>query len=207
MNPKKAPVAILIGLVMILVTASWHCGQSPVATEVAPPTTTKQMTPDEMLERGTYLVHVGGCNDCHSPKMMSPMGPIPDTTRRLSGYPANSPRIPTVGSPTTPGNWVLFGPEITTFVGPWGQSFAANLTPDSATGLGAWTVQNFIETIRKGKHLGQDGGRPLLPPMPWAEFSHMTDEDLASIFTYLQSIPAIHNPVPAPVPPNEIGKK
>ena len=44
-------------------------------------------------------------------------------------------------------------------------------------------------------------GRPVLPPMPIAMYRHMTDEDLEAVFTYLQSIPAIKNRVPEPLPP------
>jgi hypothetical protein len=55
--------------------------------------------------------------------------------------------------------------DLTAFVGPWGISYTANLTPDSATGIGAWSEAAFINTIRSGKHLGN--GRDILPPMPW----------------------------------------
>lgn len=47
------------------------------------------------VERGKYLVMAGGCTDCHSPKRLTPQGPIPDTTRLLSGYPAGS-TVPTL---------------------------------------------------------------------------------------------------------------
>ena len=164
------------------------------------------MTADDLLARGTYIVSTSGCNDCHSPKIMTPMGPVPDSSRRLSGHPADSklPAIPK-GMPA-PGGWVLFAPDLTAVAGPWGISYSANLTPDSATGLGAWTADQFIATMRTGKHLGQPGGRPILPPMPWQELKNMTDHDLKAVFTYLQSLPAIHNQVPAPTPPTEIGK-
>lgn len=91
-------------------------------------------------------------------------------------------------------------------VGPWGISYSANLTPDTVTGLGAWNQDVFIKTLRTGRHLGQDGGRAILPPMPWEEFSQLTDDDLKSIFTYLQSLPAISNKVPAPVSPPDVAK-
>jgi len=42
--------------------------------------------------------------------------------------------------------------DLTVWAGPWGVSFAANLTPD-VTGLGPWTAQDFIHTMRTGKHL------------------------------------------------------
>jgi hypothetical protein len=77
-------------------------------------------------------------------------------------------------------------------------SFAGNLTPDPS-GLGSWTEENFVQTIRTGKHLGV--GRPLLPPMPWQDFQHMTDEDLRAVFAYLRTLPPITNVVPQPQPP------
>jgi hypothetical protein len=101
----------------------------------------------------------------------------------------------------------LFSPDLTASVGPWGISFAANLTPDSATGIGAWTDEMFIQALRKGKHMGQDGGRPILPPMPWQHIGKHTDEDLKAIFMYFKSQTAISNKVPAAIPPTEIGKK
>jgi hypothetical protein len=78
-------------------------------------------------------------------------------------------------------------------------SFTANLTPDAETGLGRWTVRNFKDTIRTGRHMGR--GRPILPPMPIPMYKHMTDEDLEAVFSYLRTIPAIRNHVPEPLPP------
>jgi hypothetical protein len=91
------------------------------------------------------------------------------------------------------------GPFAHPGAGPWGVSFTANLTPDVQTGMGAWTVKQFIDTMRSGRHFGN--GRPVLPPMPAPAYGQMTDEDLTAIFTYLQSVPAIRNQVPAPRPP------
>jgi mono/diheme cytochrome c family protein len=159
-------------------------------------------TPAEMIDRGRYLVTIGGCNDCHSPKVMTAVGPVPDSTRLLSGHPANGP-VPPVKAPQ-PGQWLLMAPDATAFAGPWGVSYAANLTSDSATGIGAWPEEVFIKTLRTGKHLGV--GRPILPPMPWPGVSKMTDEDLKSVLAYFKSLPAINNRVPQPLAPNEIAK-
>jgi hypothetical protein len=90
---------------------------------------------------------------------------------------------------------------MTAWAGPWGVSFTRNLTPDKETGIGIWTEQNFIETLRTGRQLGK--GRPILPPMPFEAFRNMTDDDLKSIFAYLQSIPAIKNKVPDPIAPSQ----
>jgi hypothetical protein len=69
------------------------------------------------------------------------------------------------------------------------------------TGLGGWTEEMFIQTLRKGKFMGMSRG--ILPPMPWQEIGHMRDDDLKAIFAYLQSLPPIENPIPAPIPPGK----
>jgi hypothetical protein len=164
----------------------------------------KEMTQEEMVARGHYLVTLGGCGDCHSPKVMTEMGPVEDTTRLLSGHPAEEVLPPVDTSLIQPGKWVLVsGTDFTGWAGPWGISYTANLTPDEETGLGNWTPELFIKAIRTGKHMGV--GRPILPPMPWFNFMKLTDQDLKAIFAYLHSLPAIHNKVPDPVPPNMIG--
>ncbi|MCU0976534.1 MAG: cytochrome c [Steroidobacteraceae bacterium] len=150
------------------------------------------------IERGRYLVTTSGCHDCHTPWRVGPQGPEPDMSRALSGHPQDlvmppAPRLPD-------GPWIAsIGATNTAWSGPWGTSFTANLTPDRETGLGRWTLENFREAIRTGRHMGR--GRPILPPMPYPMYKHMTDEDLAAIFAYLQSIPAIRNQVPDPLPP------
>jgi hypothetical protein len=119
-------------------------------------------------------------------------------SRMLSGHPEKMvlpapPELP-------PGPWVVTAAATNTaWSGPWGVSYTANLTPDAETGLGKWTLRNFTDTIRSGRHLGR--GRPILPPMPIPMYKHFTDEDLAAIYTYLQTIPAISNRVPEPLPP------
>ncbi len=167
----------------------------------------RAMEGEELVSRGKYLVTgIGGCGDCHSPKNFTAQGPVEDTTKLLSGHPANIPVQNFDASALKPGNFLQFTPDITAFVGPWGVSFSANLTPDSATGLGAWTGDVFIKTIRTGKHLGQDNGRPILPPMPWVGFAKLTDEDLQAIYSYLRTIPSVSNKVPAPISPDEAMK-
>jgi mono/diheme cytochrome c family protein len=150
------------------------------------------------IERGRYLVTTSGCHDCHTPLAMGPNGPAPDMARALSGHPASLQMPPAPKLP--PGPWgVTVSATNTAWAGPWGVSFTANLTPDAETGLGNWTRQNFIDTIRNGRHMG--AGRPLLPPMPAPVYANLTDEDLGAIHTYLRTVPAISNKVPAPLPP------
>jgi mono/diheme cytochrome c family protein len=167
------------------------------------------LTPEQMVERGRYLVNIGGCNDCHTPKIMTANGPIVDETRLLSGHPEGS-QLPDIDtSEISPGKWYLAASDLTAWVGPWGISFPVNLTPDSATGTGAWTEELFIKILRTGKFMGAEAGRPIMPPMPWEQIGKLTDEDLKSIFAYLRTLKPIRNAVPDYVPPNEIpvGKK
>jgi mono/diheme cytochrome c family protein len=159
------------------------------------PTTAARSAPASVVARGKHLVTSMGCNDCHTPWKMGANGPEPDMTRMLSGHPADM-AMPAPPPPSGP--WVgSFAATFTAWSGPWGVSYTANLTPDKDTGLGAWTEQQFMDTIRSGRHQGR--GRPILPPMPWQPFRNLSDADLKAVFAYLRTIPAISNKVPDPV--------
>jgi hypothetical protein len=151
---------------------------------------------DDAVKRGRYLVTVVGCNDCHTPMKMTPNGPVPDMERFLSGHPEGS-----IDPSLAPGKTDLFvaGPDLTAFRFPFGIVYTRNLTPDK-TGLGEWTEDQFVKTMRTGRHQGD--GRALLLPMPWFNFGTMTDADLKAMFAFLKSIKPIANTVPDPkVPP------
>jgi len=77
---------------------------------------------------------------------------------------------------------------------------AANLTPDTNSGLGIWTEEMFVKTMRTGKHMG--AGRDILPPMPWQSLNALNDEDLKAIYAFLRTVPPVSNRVPAPLPPS-----
>lgn len=175
-----------------------------VATTVAVASKTKSATVKQhraQVERGAYLVTIGGCNDCHTPWIMTANGPAPDETRTLSGHP-ESVVMPEPPKPNGPWIWAG-GATNTSFAGPWGVSYARNLTPDELTGIGIWSEQMFINTIRSGKHWGVS--RPILPPMPWFNYAKMTDDDLKSVYAYLRTLKPVKNQVPdailAPPPP------
>ena len=150
------------------------------------------------IERGQYLVATSGCNDCHTPMKLGLNGPEPDMSRFLSGHPEDF----TVGPPPNlgEGGWLWAGTATNTaFAGPWGISFAANLTPDTETGMGIWTEEMFIKTMREGKIYG--GGRQIMPPMPWPAYRNLSDDDLKAVFAYLQSLQPITNHGPEYRPP------
>ena len=176
------------------------------ATASSDSAVTKLMSGQTDVERGRYLVGICACDDCHSPKIMTPQGPVVDSTRRLSGHPAEIKLAEIKQSELAPGKWVLGEQDLTAWVGLWGVSFPVNLTPDTATGIGAWTPDLFIRIIRTGKFMGIESGRSLLPPMPWENYRQMTDADLTAIFAFLKTLTAISNKVPDPLPPPAMKK-
>lgn len=71
---------------------------------------------------------------------------------------------------------------------PFGVVYSSNLTPDKATGLGAWTSAEFWRAMHNGR--GKDG-RLLYPAFPYTSYTHVTREDSDAIFVYLQSLPPV----------------
>lgn len=155
-----------------------------------------------IVKQGEHLVTIMGCNDCHSPKQMGAQGPEIIAEKMLSGYPADRPVVQ-FDSKLLKEGFGMFYPDLTAAAGPWGVSFAANLTPDE-TGIGNWTEAQFKKAITEGKSKGLDGSRSLLPPMPWQNYTALTDDEIHAIFLYLKSIPPVSNLVPAPVPPDQM---
>ena len=125
------------------------------------------------VERGKYLVTLGGCNDCHTPGYFFGK---PDAAKYLGGSDVGF-AIPGLG----------------VFVGP-------NLTPDKQTGLGNWTKQQIVTALTTGK---LPDGRTLAPIMPWRAFSHLTKSDAQAVAAYLQSLPPVQHQVAGPFGPTQ----
>jgi mono/diheme cytochrome c family protein len=125
------------------------------------------------VERGKYLVMVGGCSDCHTPGHL--MG-HPDMTRLLGGSDVGF-AVPGLG----------------VFVG-------RNLTPDKETGLGDWTGEQIVAAITTGV---RPDGRILAPVMPWRSLSQLAPLDAQAIAAYLKSLPPVKNAVPGPFGPDD----
>jgi mono/diheme cytochrome c family protein len=125
------------------------------------------------IERGKYLVTLGGCNDCHTPGYFFGK---PDTTRYLGGSEVGF-EIPGLG--------VFYGP---------------NLTPDQDTGLGRWSTEEIATAITKGR---RPDGRELAPIMPWHAYANLTRQDVLAITNFLKSLPSVKNKVPGPFGPSE----
>lgn len=191
----KTKSKILLAAVAVLPIV----GLTLAATTSSKEKIAKSEQPDNsrLIARGKYLVSFGDCNACHTPLKMGANGPEPDFSRMLSGHPADTKLPP---PDLKPGPWFATTAGMTAWAGPWGISYAANITPDVNTGIGIWTEEMFIKTMRTGKHMG--AGRPILPPMPWQASSNLSDDDLKSIFAYLRTVPAIANRVPEPLNPD-----
>lgn len=170
--------------------------------EESPGEQAAELKQEDLEKRGEYLVTSIGCADCHSPKRMGRSGPEEIAELKLSGYPSDA-KLPEVEKAALEKGWMLFNPDLTAGVGPWGISFAANITSDE-TGIGNWTFDQFKTAMRKGKYKGLENGRDLLPPMPWQNFANLSDDDLKAMFTYLQSTKPVSNIVPAPIPPDKL---
>ena len=148
---------------------------------------------------GEHLVTVGGCHDCHTPKKMTVMGPEIDSSLLLAGHIAGSPE-PVVNKKELEEKGLVLTGDLTTWIGPWGTSYTANLTSD-ATGTGNWTEQQFMLALREGKFKGLTNARNLLPPMPWQMYRNFTDDEIRAIFAYLKTTKPVKNVVPPPLPP------
>ena len=154
--------------VLITVTVGWR----PVLGARSRALTSRHFEPTpERLAHGKYLVEgVLGCLDCHSQLEgnLQP-GVAPVFTHKGGG------RIV-----IDQGGFVLAAP---------------NITPDTETGAGTWTDDQFARAIREG--IGHDG-RTLFPMMPYQNFRTLSDEDLAAVVIYIRSLDPVHNILPKP---------
>lgn len=196
---KKKEIWIMAAMAVVASLAVIVAANASRPAAAPPAHAPQKMTRAEQIARGKYLVTIGGCHDCHTPWVMQPNGqPGPDMSRALSGHPEDFV-IEAPAKHTSDRFTVSIAPTNTSYSGPWGVSFAANLTPDVMTGTGIWTFDIFKNTIRNGRHWGV--ARPLLPPMPWFNYREMTDEDLEAVFVYTRTLKPIRNQVPEPLPP------
>lgn len=195
----KNQFRLLIGAIaLILAGTSCQTQSSEKVTEEVSPKGPKAEFTDKVA-LGEHLVTIAGCHDCHTPKKMGPTGPELDMDRALSGHPTQQP-IPDLDREDLEAKGVAATQGLTAWIGPWGVSFAANITSDQ-TGIGNWTEEQFFTVLREGKSKGIATNRQILPPMPYEMFRHMTDQEISAIFAYLQTTKPIENIVPQPLPP------
>jgi mono/diheme cytochrome c family protein len=189
----------------LLVFSQCNNNKTPEATTVTEATTSAEVSKpyyggfESQVEWGKHIVTIGGCNDCHTPKKMTDHGPALDSSMMLAGHPAKMTPI-NVNRKEMQSKGLVVTQDLTEWIGPWGTSYAANLTPDP-TGTGNWKEEQLFLALREGKYKGLPNSRQILPPMPWEMFRFMTDDEIKAIWAYLRTIPAVSNVVPAPLPP------
>lgn len=85
-----------------------------------------------------------------------------------------------------------------TRIGPgFGLYYSRNITPDSATGIGAWEDGEIVQAFREGVRKDR---QTLFPLMPVDWLHGISDEDALAIVAYLRSLPPVRKAVPPPVP-------
>jgi hypothetical protein len=188
----KKTILILTAFTGVVITGLIACTSTPAK----PHNDTAIISNDSLIKRGSYLVNAMGCDDCHSPKKFGPNGPELDMEHRFGGYLATNPATK-VNTSVMKDGWILFANDLTSAVGPWGQSYAANISSD-ATGIGNWTEEQFFRALREGKSKGLKESRPLLPPMPWFVYKNLNDTDIKAIFAFLKTTKPVENRVPGP---------
>jgi mono/diheme cytochrome c family protein len=126
---------------------------------------------DDKIKRGEYLVAAGECNGCHTPFNIEALDYYEDSA--LAGG--------------TQFDLKKLGVKVNT----------ANLTPDSATGLGRWTEEVFVNKFKSFRDSATYNINPgkYNTIMPWAFIAGQTDEDLHALYAYLRSIKPITNRV------------
>jgi mono/diheme cytochrome c family protein len=200
---KKYALLLSISLSSAVLLLSGCSGNKPAEpaaeTTVAPAEKPNFGGFDTQAQWGEHLVTIGGCHDCHTPKKMTPMGPVDDSSLLLSGHPESMP-APVVDRKQLESKGFILTATFTAWVGPWGVSYAANLTPDE-TGTGTWTEDQFVYALRNSISKGLPGSRPLVPPMSMMPVKHMSDAELKAIFAYLRTVKPIKNHSVQPTAP------
>jgi hypothetical protein len=168
---KISLIALLVVVAILVIGITRTIGWRPFLGPRVRPLTSRsfERTP-QRLARGEYLVkNVSPCLDCHSPH---------DWTKH------DAPILTGMEGA---------GGDMSSMKGLPGNVVAPNLTPDPETGTGNWSDDALARAIREG--IGHDG-RTLFPMMPYENFRHYSDEDLASIVVYLRSLPPVRNVLP-----------
>jgi len=124
----------------------------------------------DSLQHGEYLTSVMICQLCHTP--FNPDLSYRKNLRFTGGIKVTSPID--------------------------GIYYSRNLTPDTESGLGGWSVEDIKLAITRGT---AKNGRLLYPfDMPWIFFSSLKDQDAHAIGVYLKSLKPVYNKIPVPVP-------
>ena len=160
---RTVALSLLVVLVVVVLGGITSVGWQIVLGPTARAVTDRRFeaTP-ERLARGQYLTEAAACFHCHSEHDLS------------------APEYPVAAGRRGAG-WEMPIPEL-------GKVIAPNITSDPATGIGAWSDDEIARAIQEG--ISRDGSA-LFPLMPYGNFRHLDEEDLASIVVFLRTVPAV----------------
>ena len=71
---------------------------------------------------------------------------------------------------------------------PFGTIYSTNITPDVQTGIGSWSAGDLRRAMHEG--IARDGSQ-LFPAFPYTSFTRVSDADVAAIYGYLRTVPAV----------------
>ncbi|WP_230530820.1 c-type cytochrome [Microvirga roseola] len=77
---------------------------------------------------------------------------------------------------------------------PFGTFYVPNISPHRQDGIGAWSTADFIRAMREG--ISPDG-RHYYPAFPYTSYQRMPAEDLADLFAFMMTLPAVEGRAPA----------
>ena len=183
---KRLSVVTLLTLNLLACAGDMSAGPGSGYEEVqattvqeAPRINTQAIAPEsrDWVDRGRYMVQLLGCETCHT---NGALDGDPDEEQRLAGS--------DIGIAYT-------SPLDNRYPG---VVFAPNITPDSATGIGDWSIDELKLAIRQG--IGRHGKQSGLV-MPWPGYSKLSDDDATAIAHYLKSLEPISHKVPKSVAP------
>lgn len=161
------PAAALIG---VAGAAAYLLSVFPRAV---PATTAIVEATPQRLARGRYLAeHVLLCTECHSDRDWT-VWSAPSVTPKGAG------RAECLGADQPMAGVAAEFPGTICF---------PNITPDRASGVGAWTDGELLRAIREGV---DREGRALFPIMPYFIFRHLSEEDARSLVVWIRSLPAV----------------
>jgi mono/diheme cytochrome c family protein len=75
----------------------------------------------------------------------------------------------------------------------FGTFVAPNISTDPEHGIGGWTASDFANAVRRG--ISPDG-RHYYPAFPYTSYSRMSDQDVADLFAFMQTLPAVATDAP-----------
>lgn len=165
-NDTKAIIAYLRNLKPVKNATRKSVYKMPLPPAYGPPVGSIPDVPrTDKVAYGAYLAGpLGHCMECHTP-MTKPPHRDYENMNGAGGF---------------------------SFHGPWGESVAANITPDMETGIGKWTDDQIKKAITDGV---RPDGTKLRPPMAFAYYKNISDDDLDAIVAYLRSLKPVKHAV------------